>query len=80
MFKNFTLAMILSSSMLYAFESTSGLESEHFMADFWQGANGKYYIHIFEYDEKDRPIDHLFYFDDMHHAKECKCSLPKKKN
>ena len=53
--------------------STSGQESEHFDAEFWQRADGKYCIKINVFPEVQDHLNHMYIFDTLMHSDECEC-------
>lgn len=67
----FFLLQICFSSCFCAM-STSGQESDHFQAEFWQCADGKYNVKIIQF-ENEEGINHIYVFDKLIHSQFCEC-------
>ncbi len=53
--------------------STSGQESEHFTAEFWQRSDGVYCVKIIQFDDIDDPNNHVYVFKNLRHSDSCPC-------
>lgn len=68
---------LFCASHCHALMSSAGFESEHFYAEFWQKADGKYCVKVISLDDPESPNNHIFLFSDLQHAEECPCDINK---
>ena len=68
MLKYFIASILFTSNLL----ATSGKESDHYIAEFWQRADGKYSLRVLTC-ELGKGMNHIYTFENIGHSDKCEC-------
>lgn len=71
--KKLFFVLLLLTNFSYGQEYKADPTSKHLLAEFWQRADGLYYIRVISLDETGFHPSHCFFFDTIYHSPDCPC-------